>query len=278
LVTDNLDRPLKGVTIQVFEFIKAEETDDIGIITLNRPEVLNAWHKPMRDEIAAALNNYEKDRTIRAIILTGAGDRAFCAGQDFGEAKTFDPHGAELWIEEWRKLYGLIRGLTIPLIAALNGVAAGSGFQVALLADIRIGHPGVTMGQPEINSGILSITGPWIMREMLGLSRTIELTLTGRMMDAQECLHIGLIHKLVPREELMQATIGTARMLALKPPVAMRLDKQRFREVTEASFQEALDAAVRYHHESYATGEPQATMEKFLAEHAAKRKGANGLG
>ena len=226
----------------------------------------------MRKEIAEALENYENDQAIRAVILTGTGDRAFCAGQDFGEAKTFDPLGAERWIEEWRSLYGLIRSLSIPLIAALNGVAAGSGFQVALLADIRIGHPGVRMGQPEINSGILSITGPWIMREMLGLSRTIELTLTGRMMDAQECLHIGLIHKMVAQEELMQEAIRTARMLALKPPVAMRLDKQRFREVTEASFQETMDAAVRYHRESYASGEPQAIMEKFLADHAAKRK------
>ena len=131
------------------------------------------------------------------------------------------------------------------------------------------------MGQPEINSGILSITGPWIMREMLGLSRTIELTLTGRMMAAEECLHIGLIHKLVPREELMNEAIRTAGILASKPPVAMRLDKQRFREVTEAGFQEALDAAVRYHHESYATGEPQATMEKFLQEHASGRRGTD---
>jgi len=258
--------------INVFEYIKTEEIENIGVITLNRPQVLNAWHKPMRDEIAQALERFEKDPAIRAIILTGAGERAFCAGQDFGEAKAFDPQGAERWIEEWRFLYGLIRSLSIPLIAALNGVAAGSGFQVALLADIRIGHPEVTMGQPEINSGILSITGPWIMREMLGLSRTIELTLTGRMMAAEECRQIGLIHKLVPREELMNEAVRTARMLAAKPPVAMRLDKKRFQEVTEASFQEALDAAVRYHHESYATGEPQATMEKFLQEHAAGRK------
>ena len=255
----------------MYEFIQTEQIENIGIITLNRPEVLNAWHRPMRDEVSEALEDYENDPAIRAIILTGTGARAFCAGQDFGEAKAFDSRGAERWIEEWRSLYGLIRSLSIPLIAALNGVAAGSGFQVALLADIRIGHPAVTMGQPEINSGILSITGPWIMKEMLGLSRTIELTLTGRMMDGRECLHLGLIHKLVPREELMNEAIIMARMLALKPPVAMRLDKKRFREVTEASFQEALDAAVRYHHESYASGEPQAIMEKFLAERA-KRK------
>jgi enoyl-CoA hydratase/carnithine racemase len=256
----------------VYDFIKTEETDNIGIVRLNRPEVLNAWHKPMRDEITNALKAYEFDRATRAIIITGTGNRAFCAGQDFGEAKNFDPVSAEGWIEEWRSLYGLIRSLTIPLVAALNGVAAGSGFQVALLADIRIGHPGVSMGQPEINSGILSITGPWIMREMLGLSRTIELTLSGRMMEAQECQHIGIIHKLVPREELMKEAIKTASMLAKKPPVAMRLDKKRFREVTEASFQEALDAAVRYHHESYASGEPQAIMEEFLQDRAAKRR------
>ncbi len=255
-----------------FKFIETKEIENIGIITLNRPEVLNAWHKPMRDEITAALEQYENDPAIRAIILTGTGDRAFCAGQDFNEAKDFDPDGAEGWIEEWRRLYGLIRSLSIPLIAALNGVAAGSGFQVALLADIRIGHPGMRMGQPEINSGILSITGPWIMREMLGLSRTIELTLSGRMMDAEECWQVGLIHKLVPRDELMQEALDTARMLAKKPPVAMRLDKMRFREVTEESFQEALDAAVRYHHESYATGEPQAIMAKFLEERAEKKE------
>jgi len=256
----------------MYEFIVTKEENNIGIITLSRPRVLNAWHKPMREELADALKSYETNQNICAIILTGAGDRAFCAGQDLGEAKTFDPDRAGLWIEEWRTLYGLIRGLSKPLIAALNGLAAGSGFQVALLADIRIGHPGVTMGQPEINSGILSITGPWIMREMLGLSRTIELTLSGRMMDAEECHHIGLIHKLVPQQELMNEALNTAKLLASKPPVAMRLDKQRFREVTEESFQEALDAAVRYHRESYASGEPQATMEKFLKERAAKHE------
>ena len=256
----------------MYEFIETGEMDTIGTITLNRPHFLNAWNKPMRDEVADVLKKYENNPEIRAIILTGAGERAFCAGQDFDEDKTFDPQRAELWIEEWRNLYSLIRSLSKPLIAALNGVAAGSGFQVALLADIRIGHPGVTMGQPEINAGILSITGPWIMREMLGLSRTIELTLTGRMMDAEECRHTGLIHKLVPKNDLMNQTLDTAKMLALKPPVAMRLDKQRFREVTEESFQETLDAAVRYHHESYASGEPQAIMKKFLKERAARRK------
>ena len=256
----------------MYEFIETRKEDNIGIITLNRPKTLNAWHTPMRDELVDALNSFESNKKIRSILLTAVGDKAFCAGQDLGEAKTFDPDRAEAWIEEWRIVYGTIRGLTKPLVVALNGLAAGSGFQVALLADIRIGHPGVKMGQPEINSGIASITGPWIMKEMLGLSRTIELALTGRMMEAEECYQIGLIHKLVPREQVMKEALDTAKVLASKPQVAMRLTKQRFREVTEESFQEVLEAAVRIHREGYATGEPQAVMQGFLDERAAKHK------
>ncbi len=256
----------------MYEFIETIKEDNIGIITLNRPKTLNAWHKPMRDELVDALNSFESNIKIGSILLTAVGDKAFCAGQDLGEAKTFDPDRAEAWIEEWRIVYGTIRGLTKPLVVALNGLAAGSGFQVALLADIRIGHPGVKMGQPEINSGIASITGPWIMREMLGLSRTIELALTGRMMEADECYQIGLIHKLVPREQVMKEALDTAKVLASKPQVAMRLTKQRFREVTEESFQEVLEAAVRIHREGYATGEPQAVMQGFFDERAAKHK------
>ncbi len=256
----------------MYEFIETIKEHNIGIITLNRPKTLNAWHKPMRDELVDALNSFESNIKIGSILLTAVGDKAFCAGQDLGEAKSFDPDRAEAWIEEWRIVYGTIRGLTKPLVVALNGLAAGSGFQVALLADIRIGHPGVKMGQPEINSGIASITGPWIMKEMLGLSRTIELALTGRMMEAEECYQIGLIHKLVPREQVMKEALDTAKVLASKPQVAMRLTKQRFREVTEESFQEVLEAAARIHREGYATGEPQAVMQGFFDERAAKHK------
>jgi enoyl-CoA hydratase len=254
------------------KFINVAQDDDIAIITLNRPEVMNAWHSPMRVEITGAMEKLNADPSVRAIIMTGAGDRAFCAGQDLNETKTFDAARAAEWIEEWRRMYGAIRALDKPLVAALNGVAAGSAFQVALLADIRIGHSSVRMGQPEINSAIASTLGPWLMREMLGLSRTIELTLSGRMMDAAECHHIGLIHKLVPKRDVMKAAKETARMLAAKPPVAMRLDKRRFREVTEAGFNEALDAGIRIQKESYGSGEPQRFMEIFLAERAKKKK------
>ncbi len=254
----------------MYQFILSEKKENIGVITLNRPEKLNAWHRPMRDEMVDALKNFEKDQSVRAMLLTGSGDRAFCAGQDLGEAKNFSADRAEEWIAEWRVVYGLLLNLSKPILTGLNGVAAGSGFQVALLTDIRIGHPGVKMGQPEINSGIASITGPWIMKEMLGLSRTIELALTGRMMDAEECYRVGLIHKIVPKEELMRKALEMAGVLAAKPPVAMRLTKQRFREVMEKGLEDVLQAAARIHREGYGTGEPQAVMKKFLEKRGAK--------
>ena len=253
------------------DFIISESRGPVAVLRLNRPHILNAWHTPMREMLVAALKAAESNDAIRAIIMTGTGERAFCAGQDLNETKTFDPDRAEEWIKEWDRLYSTIRGLSKPLLIALNGLAAGSGFQVALLGDFRIGHPGVTMGQPEINAGIASTTGPWIMREIIGLARTIDLTLTGRMMPAEECHAIGVINRLVPAERVMSETLTLALELAQKAPVAMRLNKARFREVTEVGFRDCIAAGIRNQRIAYATGEPARMMEKFLAERAARK-------
>lgn len=244
--------------------IITETSDQVAVLTLNRPEKLNAWHAPMRNEIIDALKSFESDSNVRAIIMTGSGDRAFGAGQDLEEARHFDVSRSESWMREWEAYYDQIRSLTKPFVMALNGVTAGSAFQVALLGDIRVAHSGVMLGQPEINSGIASVTGPWLMREMIGLSRTIELTLTGRMMDATEAHKIGLVHYLVPQEKVMEKSMEIARMLSEKAPVAMRLNKQRFKEVTELGFREAISAGIRNQAESYASGEPAAYMQKFF--------------
>jgi len=253
------------------EFILREVQGLIGIITLNRPQIMNAWHAAMREELVQAFDEMEANDAVRAVILTGAGDRAFGAGQDLNETKTFDPDRAESWMHEWERLYDRIRSLSKPVVGALNGVAAGSAFQVALLCDLRIGHPGVKMGQPEINSGIASVTGPWIMREILGLARTIDLTLTGRMMDADECYHIGIINQIVPQNDVMQAAMKLATELAQKAPVAMKLNRQRFREITQPGFEDAMAAGIRTQRAAYATGEPARMMEAFLAKRAARK-------
>lgn len=256
----------------MYKFILTSVLDGVGVITLNRPEKLNAWHTAMRDEIADALTSFDRDEKVRAIVMTGSGSRAFSAGQDLEQAHGYDAEQAADWIREWEKFYTVLRGLTKALVIALNGVAAGSAFQVALLGDIRVAHPGVRMGQPEINSGIASVTGPWIMKETMGMSRTIELTLTGRLMSAEECVGIGIVHHLVPEEEVFKKALEVAGELGRKPPIAMRLDKQRFREMTEESFKSAIEAGIRIHAESYASGEPARMTDAFFRKRGGKVK------
>ncbi|NKC29877.1 enoyl-CoA hydratase/isomerase family protein [Falsiroseomonas selenitidurans] len=246
------------------DHVLAETLDGIRLITLNRPKRLNAWDAPMRARLLALLAEAAAAAEVQAVVLTGAGERAFCAGQDLNEGKTFDGDRAEGWIEEWRALYGAIRAFEKPLVCALNGLAAGSAFQVALLCDIRIGHAGSKMGQPEINSGIVSATGFWIIREMLGLSRAIEMVLTGRMAEAEECHRLGLLHHLVPAGEVLPTAMRVATELAAKPKLAFRLNKQRFREATQPGFDETFAAARALHRQAFSDGHSQQVMQRFL--------------
>jgi enoyl-CoA hydratase/carnithine racemase len=254
-------------------FILVAREREVAIVTLNRPQKFNAWHSAMRAQLAGTLRELNADDSVRAIILTGAGDKAFSAGQDLAEAQQFDGARAITWMDEWSNLYGAIRELDKPIVAALNGVAAGSAFQVALLCDLRVGHAGSRMGQPEINSGIPSITGTWIMWEVLGRARTTDLSLTGRMLEGGEAYRLGLIDRFVRQDEVMTAAKALAKELGAKPPHAMRLTKRWLRELTEPGFAQTEAAGKRIHQEAFASGEPQAAMAKFFADRASKNQG-----
>ena len=240
-------------------------------ITLNRPERMNAWDSAMRAELIARLEAAAGNPEITSVVLTGAGNRAFCAGQDLNEVTDFTPDQADAWIDSFGALYRAVRSLEVPVVSALNGVAAGSAFQFVLLTDIRVGHAGVRMGQPEINSGIASITGPWIMREVLGLSRTIELTLSGRLMEAEEAHRLGALHEVVAEDRVLPRAREIAAELGAKPATAMSLIKQRFFEVLEPGLEEAIEAAKRYHRISFASGEMRAETQRFLASRGGKK-------
>ncbi len=251
----------------------AQRTGATKIITINRPDAYNAWTSAMRKDIESHIAAVNDDKAVCAVIVTGAGDKAFCAGQDLAETKAFNA-GKKIpkWIAELTAFYDTIRSLEKPLICALNGVAAGSGFQFALLSDVVVGHEGVTIGQPEVNCGIPSIFGPWIIAESLGRSRAVELCLTGRMMDAAEAHRLGLIHHLVPQEEVLETALGMAGDLSRKPPNAMRLTKKYLKIADEDGYRRALDRAAKGQREAFDTGEPQRTMEEFFAVRAARMR------
>lgn len=239
---------------------------EVAIITLNRPDKLNAWTASMRAELISTLRTLGSDETCRAVVFTGAG-RAFCAGQDLSETATTDPEdheSAEAWIDSFEELYRAIRELDQVTIGAINGVAAGSGFQFAALTDLRIGDENVRMGQPEVHSGIPSITGLWVMWGLLGRGKTAEFALTGELVDATEAHRLGLLNTLVEPGEVLNHSITLAHRLSQLPPGAVRLTKARIRAIEEASFADAFVAAKEVHREAYASGEPQREMARFL--------------
>lgn len=256
-----------------FPNLQLTHDDGVAIVTLDRPERHNAWTNKMRDNLAGIFTDLNADDSVKAVILTGAGEKAFCSGQDFNESQSFDgAKDAHDWFWGIKAFYETIRGLEKPTIAALNGLAAGSGFQVALLMDFRIAHAGVTMGQPELNNGIPSVVGPWaIFEPRLGLARTMDLILTGRLMPAEEAKHAGILNEIVPPAEVLPRSIALARELAAKPPIALKLTKRAARKATQAQFDFAFEIAEEAQIAAFASGEPQRCMEEFLRIRAARK-------
>lgn len=242
----------------------------IGVITLNNPEALNAWTQAMQRDLATRIGEFDLDPEVEAVIITGAGDRAFCAGQDLKEVAAFTEDHVEEWLDTFLRVYDAVLSTSKPVIAALNGVTAGSGYQLALLCDLRIAHPGVRIGQPEVRSGIPSITGMYLTWQSLGHSKTAEMMLTGRLLDAQEAFDVGLIAELRPQEEVLSRGIELARELAALPKQAFSLTKQRIRATLMPGLEEAFAAALEADKRAYGDGEPQHTAGDFLAKKGAK--------
>lgn len=245
--------------------IQSTRDDGILIIRLNRPQHYNAWTTAMRDVMCDILADASIRPDVRALVFTGTGDKAFCAGQDLAETETFmgEAHTRD-WLDRLKRLYDAVRAMPKPVVGALNGLAAGSGFQFTLLMDVIVAHPGVQMGQPEVNSGIPSILGPWLMQESLGRSRTVELAVTGRMMDAAESHQLGLIHHLVPAEKVLETAVSVARDLAAKPSHAMRLTKEFLRRSNAVEYERAWQWAAEGQVAAFETGQPQEVMREFF--------------
>ena len=170
----------------------------------------------------------------------------------------------EGWFGTVCNIYRQILLTDKPVIAALNGVAAGGGFQMALVSDQRVAHNQTKMGQPEINAGIPSIMGSYWMSLHLGWSKNQELSMTGRLLGAQEATELGLINHLVDKDQLLPKACAVAEEFSRKPPNAWKRTKHRFREIALAGFEEAFRAGVLGQQEAYAKGEPQKIMSAFL--------------
>lgn len=264
-------QPRGKTTMSEFEDIIFEKRDNVVILTINRPKILNAMRSKTRQELTSALKRVAEDNSIRTVILTGAGGRAFSAGEDVSESVSFDPEAAKKWVREWDMLYEAITDLPIPSIAMIDGYAVGAGLQIALLCDIRVASENSKFGYPEIDIGIPTITGTYITMQVIGWWQTVELVLTGEKVNAERAKRMGIVNHVVRKEELQKHTEEIADKLAEKPPISMAAMKQYF-SYFRRDMGYAMKRGSEIHKMVNKTGEPAKYMKAFLEERKRRRQ------
>ena len=248
--------------------VLVELQEEIAVVRLNRPERLNAINEAIRRELPPALAPLNADPAVRAVVIAGAGERAFCAGQDLEEGAGYGIGDVDRWFTEMHAMYAAVRALDKPSVAALFGAVAGAGYQIALYCDLRVAHPEVRMGQPEVKTGLGSILGTSLMDWHLPLGINAELSLMGDLISGERAWQLGLVNYLVPRAQVFEKAMELARALGARPPHAVRITKERMRELTQARFDDILVAAKNYQRRAYESGEPQRLMRELLGKMA----------
>ena len=206
-----------------FENLLVERDGAVAILTINRPKVLNALNTQTLDELQRAVLEMTRDEAVRAVILTGAGEKSFVAGADISEFAAQTPTGGREHAIRGQHVLDLIEQMGKPVIAAINGYALGGGCELAMACTIRIAADTAKLGQPEINLGIIpGYAGTQRLARIVGKGRALELLLTGDHITAPEALRLGLVNRVVAAAELMTEAKTLAATLAAKAPVAIR--------------------------------------------------------
>ena len=206
-----------------FDNLLLERDDDIVVLTFNRPKVLNALNGQTLDELETALTQIKSDTAIRAVVLTGAGEKAFVAGADINELALLTPVEGKEHARRGQLLFDSIEQLGKPVIAAINGFALGGGCELAMACTIRIAADSARFGQPEVNLGLLpGYAGSQRLPRLVGKGVALEILLTGDMINAQRAYEIGLVNRVVPAAELISEAKKLAHLLASKAPLAVR--------------------------------------------------------
>lgn len=223
-----------------------EKKDNIGVLTVNRPEKLNALSNELTEELGQFLSDAEKDADLRVLVITGAGEKAFVAGADINELVERDGRMGRDVSRFRQDLFARIENLPVPVIAGVNGYALGGGLELALACNIRIASEQAQFGAPEVKLGIIpGDGGTQRLPRLVGLGRAMEMVLTGDFIDAAEAHRIGLVNSVIPHEELMETVMVLAKKIASRPPLAVKYAKEAVNRSQEG------DTASGYALESY---------------------------
>jgi enoyl-CoA hydratase len=223
-----------------FDNLLLERDGATAIVTINRPKVLNALNSQTIDELRRAMLDLQRDDEVRAIVLTGAGEKSFVAGADINELAVQTPTGGRDHALTGQHVFDVIENLGKPVIAAINGFALGGGCELAMACTLRIAADSARLGQPEINLGLIpGYAGTQRLPRLVGKGKAMEMILTGAPIDAGEAQRIGLVHRVVPAAELMSEARKLAAQLAASAPIALRYIINAVNNGMEMPFAEA---------------------------------------
>ena len=230
-----------------FKAIIYEKQNDIGYVTLNRPQALNAYNLGMRDELYQVLGAIKDDPEVKVVIFSGAGERAFCAGADLTEFLTAPPPVAARQVRWERAIWGLFLSIPQPLIVARHGYVLGSGIGLALCCAIRLASEDTRFGLPEVGLGIIPAAGgSQTLPRIIGRAKALEILLTGQWLNAEEALRLKLVNRVVPREELLPVAERMANKIKAYNPTAVSYAKQAITRGLDLSLEQGLELEARH--------------------------------
>lgn len=255
--------------------LRWETKDGVGVLTFDRPKVLNALDARTLDELAEVVGEVERDRSVRALVLTGAGEKAFIAGADIAAMSAMTPTEARTFAERAHGILARLELLPIPTVAAVNGYALGGGCEVALACDLAYASETARFGQPEVNLGIIpGFGGTQRLARRVGRMRALEMILTGDPCDARRAKEIGLVLDVLPAAELVSHAVSQARKIASRGPVAVALAKRAVHAGADADLRVGNEIERQAFSASFATEDAREGMKAFLEKRAAAWKGA----
>jgi len=256
-------------------FVRVEMEDRLAIVTVNRPDALNALNSAVLRELSMTIEHLSMAADIGAIILTGAGDRAFVAGADIKEMVGLSALEMRSFSEAGRRLGDTMAACNKPILAAINGYALGGGCELALACDIRIASDRAKLGQPEVNIGIIpGFGGSQRLPRLVGLGWASEMIYTGDAIDATTAERIGLVNRVVPADRLLEETKALARKILEKSPAAIALAKACLRSALEMPLAAGLDFETAAFGVVGSTQDKEEGMRAFIEKRKPIWKGA----
>jgi enoyl-CoA hydratase/carnithine racemase len=254
-----------------YETLLFAREESFAVITLNRPPA-NAISEPLMRELNAALNSIETDDSVRSVVITGTGDRIFCAGADLGSA--FSGGDVDTFIRFGNAVVRRIERFPKPVIAAMNGHALGGGCEIAMACHFRLLKDTARMGQTESNLGITpGFGGSQRLPRLVGRTKALEFLIMGTQVPASECLALGLVNRLTKEGETLNDAKALAREIAKRPPIATRLIIEAVDEGLEAPIDKAIDVEVRAFLKSLKTEDASEGIQAFFAKREPSFKG-----